>query len=155
MTMNTKRLHKEHDELARDNEQVSAVLCSCPEGCAQFSHWVGKVDGPAGSPYQGGVFAIDIRVPKQYPFMPPNVHFQTRVWHPNVSSQTGAINLGILNDQWSPAFTFRTTLLSLQELLAKPDPDDPQDHEVATMAKHDMKRFEAKAREWTSLYAQP
>lgn len=34
--------------------------------------------------------------------------FITRVWHPNVSSQTGAICLDILKDRWSPALTLRT-----------------------------------------------
>ena len=46
--------------------------------------------------------------------------------HPNISSQTGAICLDILKDEWSPALTLKTALLSLQALLASPAPDDPQ-----------------------------
>ena len=46
--------------------------------------------------------------------------------HPNVSSANGAICLDILKDQWSPALTLKTALLSLQALLASPVPDDPQ-----------------------------
>ena len=52
------------------------------------------------------------------------------VWHPNVSSVTGAICLDILKDQWSPALTLKTALLSLQALLCAPEPNDPQDAEV-------------------------
>jgi ubiquitin-conjugating enzyme (huntingtin interacting protein 2) len=37
-----------------------------------------------------------------------------QVWHPNVSSQSGAICLDILKDAWSPALTIKTALLSLQ-----------------------------------------
>jgi len=48
------------------------------------------------------------------------------VWHPNISSQTGAICLDILKDQWSPALTIKTALLSLQALLSAPEPSDPQ-----------------------------
>ena len=33
---------------------------------------------------------------RRYPFEPPKVKFKTKVWHPNVSSQTGAICLDIL-----------------------------------------------------------
>ena len=51
---------------------------------------------------------------------------QTLHRHPNISSQTGAICLDILKDEWSPALTLKTALLSLQALLASPAPDDPQ-----------------------------
>lgn len=32
----------------------------------------------------------------------------------------------ILKDQWSPALTIKTALLSLQALMCSPEPDDPQ-----------------------------
>lgn len=51
--------------------------------------------------------------------------------HPNISSQNGAICLDILKDQWSPALTLKTALLSVQALLSAPQPDDPQDAVVA------------------------
>ena len=54
-----------------------------------------------------------------------------QIWHPNISSVTGAICLDILKDQWAAAMTLRTVLLSLQALLAAPEPDDPQDAVVA------------------------
>jgi ubiquitin-protein ligase len=46
--------------------------------------------------------------------------------HPNISSANGAICLDVLKDQWSPALTLKTALLSLQALLSSPQPDDPQ-----------------------------
>ena len=61
-----------------------------------------------------------------YPFVPPKMRFITKVWHPNISSANGAICLDILKDQWTPALTLKTALLSLQALLSSPAPDDPQ-----------------------------
>lgn len=60
--------------------------------------------GPGESPYSGGVFFVNIHFPPDYPFKPPKVQFQTKVYHPNVNSQ-GSICLDILKEQWSPALT--------------------------------------------------
>ena len=60
--------------------------------------------GPGDSPYAGGVFFVMIHFPPDYPFKPPKVQFQTKVYHPNVNSQ-GSICLDILKEQWSPALT--------------------------------------------------
>ena len=60
--------------------------------------------GPSDSPFQGGVFFLNIHFPSDYPFKPPKVSFTTRIYHPNVNSN-GSICLDILNAQWSPALT--------------------------------------------------
>ena len=59
----------------------------------------------------------------------------------------------ILKDQWSPALTTKTVLLSLQALLCSPEPDDPQDAEVAKMYKDDYETFKNTAKFWTETYA--
>eukprot|EP00486_Rosalina_sp_Unknown_P002532 CAMPEP_0201567396 /NCGR_PEP_ID=MMETSP0190_2-20130828/7896_1 /ASSEMBLY_ACC=CAM_ASM_000263 /TAXON_ID=37353 /ORGANISM="Rosalina sp." /LENGTH=195 /DNA_ID=CAMNT_0047987357 /DNA_START=130 /DNA_END=717 /DNA_ORIENTATION=+ len=118
-----------------------------------MQHWIGRLKGPDDTPYDGGIFTVDIKIPDQYPFAPPKVTFNTRLWHPNVSSQTGAICLDILKDQWSPAMTIRTVLLSLQALLCAPEPDDPQDAQVAQQYKKDRNAFNKQAAEWTKKYA--
>lgn len=77
------------------------------------------------------------------------------MWHPNISSASGAICLDILKDQWSPALTLKTALLSLQALLACPQPDDPQDAVVAGEYLNDHKLYSDNARKWTQMYANP
>ena len=81
--------------------------------------------------------------------------FDTKIWHPNISSQTGAICLDILKDEWSPALTIRTALLSLQALLCVPEPNDPQDAVVAGEYKEDRKKYIEHAQEWVKKYASP
>ncbi|MES1917311.1 MAG: hypothetical protein MHM6MM_009048 [Cercozoa sp. M6MM] len=116
-------------------------------------HWRGFFPGPDGTVYENGTFLVDIQIPENYPFEPPKMKFVTKIWHPNVSSVTGAICLDILKDEWSPALTIRTALLSLQALLSAPEPDDPQDAQVAAQYKSDRNTFDRTAREWTQAYA--
>ena len=87
-----------------------------------FRHWKGVINGPGDSVYEGGKFQIDIKIPDKYPYVPPKMQFDTKIWHPNVSSQTGAICLDILKDEWSPALSIRTALLSIQALMCSPEP---------------------------------
>eukprot|EP00597_Dinobryon_sp_UTEXLB2267_P006858 CAMPEP_0170082356 /NCGR_PEP_ID=MMETSP0019_2-20121128/17975_1 /TAXON_ID=98059 /ORGANISM="Dinobryon sp., Strain UTEXLB2267" /LENGTH=166 /DNA_ID=CAMNT_0010297207 /DNA_START=35 /DNA_END=535 /DNA_ORIENTATION=- len=118
-------------------------------------HLKGSIKGPDDSPYAGGLFEVDIVIPNDYPFSPPKMKFITKVWHPNVSSVTGAICLDILKDQWSPALTMKTAMLSVQALLCSPEPNDPQDAVVATMYKERHAEFLTTAKYWTESYAKP
>lgn len=79
--------------------------------------------------------------------------FETKLWHPNVSSQTGAICLDILKNEWTPALTIRTALISLQALLCAAEPDDPQDAVVANQYKSDPKAFANQAKAWVQEFA--
>ncbi|KAF4317089.1 hypothetical protein BBO99_00008017 [Phytophthora kernoviae] len=145
------RVRKELEECQKDSE-LSGVT-AVPVTAASVSDLRGTIQGPPGTPYEGGVFDLEIVIPPKYPFEPPQVRFITKIWHPNISSQTGAICLDILKDQWSPALTIKTALLSIQALLSAAEPTDPQDAEVAKMYLHDQEQFLNTARFWTESYA--
>ena len=70
-----------------------------------------------------------------------------------MSSANGAICLDVLKDAWSPALTLKTALLSVQALLASPEPKDPQDAVVARQFMSEPAAFERQAREWTQAHA--
>nr|XP_043606556.1 ubiquitin-conjugating enzyme E2 27-like isoform X2 [Erigeron canadensis] len=116
-------------------------------------HLIATIPGPVCTPYEGGIFGVDILLPEAYPFVPPNMRFTTKVWHPNISSQTGAICLDILKNDWSPALNLKTALISLQALLSTPEPNDPQDAVVAKQYLSDHATFVTTARRWTEDYA--
>merc|ERR1719379_2052435 len=109
--------------------------------------------GPEETPYNGGLYHIDIVIPQDYPYSPPKMRFKTKIWHPNISSQTGAICLDVLGKEWSPALSIRTALLSIQALLSAPEADDPQDAEVANQFKTDRPLFTQTATYWNDSFA--
>ncbi|XP_020261142.1 ubiquitin-conjugating enzyme E2 27-like isoform X2 [Asparagus officinalis] len=139
------RVQKELTECNKDTA-VSGVTLSL--NGSDLTHLAGTITGPLGTPYEGGVFHIDIKLPSGYPFEPPKMQFITKV-----CSQNGAICLDILKDQWSPALTLKTALLSLQALLSAPAPDDPQDAVVAQQYLRNHPTFVATAKYWTEAFA--
>ncbi len=92
--------------------------------------------GPDESPYSGGIYFLKIHVPSDYPFKPPKLQFETRIYHPNINSN-GSICLDILQEQWSPALTICKVLLSISSLLTDPNPDDPLVPNIAKEYKTD------------------
>jgi ubiquitin-protein ligase len=83
------------------------------------------MDGPDGSPYSGGAFRVEIRLPKGYPFVPPTVWFLTKIWHPNVEADYGMVFLDFLTEgKWSPAWNLKSILLAVFAALSDPLTDD-------------------------------
>ena len=147
------RVAKELRECQKDTTGGITVAEQADVQAGCMAHWSGTIKGPVSSPYEGGTFSIDIMLPKEYPFVPPKMKFSTKIWHPNISSQSGAICLDILKNEWSPALTVRTALISLQALMSAPEPDDPQDAVVAKQYKENQTDFVATAKYWTEIYA--
>lgn len=145
-----KRIMKEM-QAVRDDPAAKINLEFVSE--SDIHHLKGSFLGPPGTPYEGGIFVVDIEVPMEYPFKPPKMKFDTKVYHPNVSSVTGAICLDILKNAWSPVITLKSALISLQALLQSPEPNDPQDAEVAQHYLRDRESFNKTAAFWTKLYA--
>ncbi|ESZ92313.1 ubiquitin conjugating enzyme [Sclerotinia borealis F-4128] len=147
-----RRIAKELNDISNDAD--SQIFCQSRDGNdSDLTNLRASFSGPPDTPYEGGTYIVDIKIPNEYPFRPPQMNFTTKLWHPNVSSQTGAICLDTLGSAWSPVLTIRSALLSLQSLLSTPEPKDPQDAEVANMLLYHPDRFRAKARDWAIQYA--
>lgn len=145
-----KRIAKELEECRQDTQSgVSLELNNEND----LTHLTGYFKGPPGTPYEGGLFQVDINIPNEYPFKPPQMKFLTKIYHPNISSVTGAICLDILKDAWTPILTLKNSLISLQSLLQSPEPNDPQDAEVAKQYLSNKEGFIATATNWTKIYA--
>ena len=140
-------------ELADINSDPSSLIKVSPLSDTDLTHLKGTFPGPPDTPYETATYTIDIKIPSDYPFRPPLMKFDTKIWHPNVSSVTGAICLDTLGTAWSPVLTIKSALISLQSLLSSPEPKDPQDAEVAGMLLKNPELFAETAREWAVRWA--
>ena len=144
-----KRILRELQELQAENP---TFVSAGPASGDDLYAWTATVVGPADSPYEGGLFHLDMVFPKDYPFQPPRVAFATRIYHPNIASD-GSICLDLLQEQWSPALTVSKLLLSICSLLDDPNPDDPLVPHIAQQYREDREQFIETAATWTMLHA--
>ena len=146
--MALKRLQKE----LLDMEKDAPSNCSAGLINDDIFSWKATLLGPSGTPYEGGIFYLKIFFTPDYPFKPPKITFETKIYHPNINS-VGAICLDILKDSWSPALNISKVLLSICSLLSDPNPDDPLVSDIANIYKSNKSQYDANAREYTLKYA--
>ncbi|CAF9921492.1 MAG: hypothetical protein GOMPHAMPRED_002303 [Gomphillus americanus] len=117
--------------------------------------WHIILSGPPSSPFEGGSFTLLLTLPKDYPFKPPLLSFQTKIYHPNVSNDDkGAMCLGILKpDEWKPAIKIVDVLEFMAQVIREPNLDDAVEQSIAHEMREDRKAWEKKAKEWTRKYA--
>jgi ubiquitin-conjugating enzyme E2 D/E len=146
--MAIRRIQKELQELNKD----TPANCSAGPDSNDLFRWKATIIGPSETPYENGIFNLNISFPADYPFKAPHITFETKVYHPNINAN-GAICLDILKTQWSPALTIMKVLLSICSLLSDPNPNDPLVPEIAHELKKNPELYNKTAREWTLTYA--
>ncbi|XP_062014919.1 constitutive photomorphogenesis protein 10 [Rosa rugosa] len=143
-----KRIQREMVELNTDPPPD----CSAGPKGDNLYHWVATIIGPPGTPYQGGIYFLDITFPGDYPFKPPKIVFRTRVFHCNVDA-SGNVSLEIVKDGWSPALTITKVLLAIRSIFTKPDPYNPLVPSIAHLYLADKAKHDELASEWTMRFA--
>lgn len=142
-------------ELAMLNSELPPGIV-CNPVADMLDTFEAVITGANGTPYEGGIFKLNIRIPERYPFEAPVAVFQTPVYHPNVDS-TGRICLDVLQmppkGRWRPSLNLKVVLLSLHALLAQPNPDDPLVPELADQFKYQRDMFNRLAAEHTRRHA--
>jgi len=116
-----KRILKELRNVASTPSALEGVHIFPSE--ADLRLWKALIEGPAGSPFEGGTFALSVNIPADYPLRPPHIRFETPVYHCNVND-SGAICLQILHDGWTPSLSVPRALESVRQMLATPDTEN-------------------------------
>ncbi|KAK5118139.1 hypothetical protein LTR62_004186 [Meristemomyces frigidus] len=148
------------------NKRLLKELAECqqnpPPGCKialendeDILIWNVTMAAPSDSVYAGGNFKILIKLPKEYPFKPPQLNFKTKVYHPNVTNdENGSMCLGMLRaDEWKPPNKIADVLKLVRTVLASPQPDDAVEQGIAEQYKNNRKEFDKIAKDWVNKYA--
>ncbi len=115
-------------------------------------HWKITLHGPQDTPYFGGTFLVQISFTEKYPFEPPSISFETKIYHPNIDHK-GIPCIAILKDDWSATCTILQVLQILQDLLVNPNVDNPLNVEAANLYKTNRNEYVKKVIEITKTYA--
>lgn len=76
-----KRLFHEYKNLSTNPPEG---ITAGPVSEDDMFYWEALIQGPEETPFEGGVFAAELKFPKDYPLSPPTMKFVGGgIWHPN------------------------------------------------------------------------
>ncbi|KAF4663332.1 hypothetical protein FOL47_005805 [Perkinsus chesapeaki] len=164
MSVARELLKKQLIELTRDDSCGFSVGL---EDDSDFFKWRVCFEGPPDSLYEGGLFTAILQFPEDFPNNPPDMRFETPMWHPNVYPD-GRVCISILHppgtdqfnelesadERWRPILSVESILVSVISMLASPNLDSPANVDAAVEYKKDYPAYKKKVRrlgEWQAL----
>ncbi|KAF3790634.1 Ubiquitin-conjugating enzyme E2 35 [Nymphaea thermarum] len=92
--------------------------------------------GPTQSPYEGGVFKLELFLPEEYPMAAPKVRFLTKIYHPNIDKASNFFPYVAWSDmsrhpERQMESSSPDTNSIVEALLSAPNPDDPLSDNIA------------------------
>ncbi|CAI9715494.1 Hypothetical predicted protein [Octopus vulgaris] len=146
----TRRLNKELTELKTG---INKSYCEINPDRSNILLW-NCLLVPDNPPYNKGAFKIQIEFPAEYPFKPPRITFQTKIYHPNVDEK-GQVCLPIISaENWKPASKMDQVIEALLALVNDPEPEHPLRADLAEEFTKDKKKFLKNAEEHTKKFGE-
>lgn len=112
------------------------------------------LEGPAGTPYAGGMFRVKLVLGKDFPSGPPKGYFVTKIFHPNVA-RNGEICVNTLKKDWKPDLGLKHILLTIKCLLIVPNPESALNEEAGKLLLDHYDDYCKRAKMMTEIHAQP
>ena len=110
--------------------------------------WDVLFQGPEGTSYEGGIFQVSICFPSDYPSSPPNVHFKTPIFHPNVYP-SGRLCFTSAGFQGS-GYNADATIALILSIWCNPNLNSPANSEAAQCYLYNRTSFINKVKRMTS-----
>lgn len=143
-----KRVIKEISEITSDPLDGVRLISNEQDICDLQAF----IDGPADTPYFGGLFRVKIILCKGFPAQPPKAYFITKIFHPNVASN-GEICVNTLKKDWKPELGIKHILLTIKCLLIVPNPESALNEEAGKLLLENYEEYFSRAKLYTEVHA--
>lgn len=117
-----------------------------------FSTIFADIEGPAGTPYENGVFRMKLILSRDFPHSPPKGYFLTKIFHPNIATN-GEICVNTLKRDWNPSLGLRHVLIVVRCLLIEPFPESALNEQAGKMLLENYEEYARHARLYTGIHA--
>jgi ubiquitin-protein ligase len=117
-----------------------------------IAFWIVIMQGPSGSPCEGGSFMLWLHSEALYPAFAPKARFVTRIKHPNVSLE-GRICHGIFSRDYTTDTSMTRLLDTVYGMLMQAEISDPVSTITTFSYHHDQVEHNEEVRGWTQRYA--
>ena len=152
-------LSKQLIELTKDESNGFSVGL---EDDSNLFKWRVCFEGPQDSLYEGGLFTAVLSFPNDFPNSPPEMQFETELFHPNVYPD-GKVCISILHppgtdqfneqetedERWRPILGVESILMSVLSMLLDPNPNSPANMDAAVMYRDSNAEWKKKVRALT------
>lgn len=119
-----------------------------PQKKTDLFKWNVLLKGPKKSCYEKGLFKLLLIFPNDYPESPPDIKFVTKIFHPNISPDDGAICISSKANDWNKESNIINIIYSIYDLLKKPNLDHGINIEALSLYKNDYEGFKKKVKEF-------